>query len=478
VPSLGCGYAVCVLLALAGFGLLAVAQRNAAQGKGTEAWIAGIFGGSMAIGALALLGPMQRAAAAARDRERRRQERPDAPWLWEARWTAANGIAQSPGRHAGALLGFAVVALVMSSPVWFLLPRELARGNYAAWLGLLFPLFGGWILARAGVAAWRRHKYGPARFVAGEMPVPSGAEVAGMVLVPRAVVPTRAGCVSLACWSTTIVRSGGKSRQSETALARVEREIPPAAWENVPGEARLLVQLPVPEAPASTVDPATEAAPAIEWRLKVEMPTSGADFVAEFVLPVFAVPGRVASARPGGARTEDRAAVWSSVGLTEVVQPGAIGGHALQVAAGQGKRHLGGTLFAVVLIGAVATTLARAGAPIVFPIFFGVFALLPLWAAYALWHGGGERVWIERDALGVARRGVVRRIPRPDIIRLDTANDVAIGEHRYLRVVAVLRTEKPRRFPRRIALLTLLRGDEAAAAARAWIEERLTAATD
>lgn len=474
LPSLGCGYAVCVALGLAGFGLLTVAQRNFAVGKTMEGWIAGILGGAMAIGALALLGPMQRAVADAKERERRRRARPDSPWTWDPRWTEADGIAQSPGRHAGPLLGFAVIALVLSSPIWFLLPREIERGNQAAWLGLVFPLFGSWVLARAGLAAWRRRKFGPARFIAAELPIALQGEAVGMVLVPRAVMPTGPGRVSLTCWSTAITRSGGRTRQSETALAHAEREVPADAWEKVPGESRLMVRVPARSGLASTCDPATAEAPAVEWRLKVEMPTAGADFVAEFVLPVFPVAAAGGVAGRASPPAEVRAAAWRVAGLAETDQPGALRGQALGVAAGLGRRHVAGSLLAAGAIGGIAGLLAQAGIPVVFPLFFGVFAVLPLLAALALWRGGGERVWVESGTLCVERRGSLARIPIADVLRVETRRDVAVGEHQYLRVVAVLRPPAGRRFPRRVPLLTMLRGDEAATEAIAWLEERLT----
>ncbi len=475
MPNLGCGYAVCVVLGLAGFGMLALAQRNFADGKSMEGWIAGVFGGAMALGALALLGPMQRAVAEAKERERRRREQPEAPWTWDPRWTAAGGIAQSPVRNAGALLGFGIVALVLSAPIWFLLPREIGRGNHVVLLALVFPAFSAWVLGRAGLAAWRRRKFGPARFIAAKLPVALGSEAVGMVLVPRAVVPTAPGRVALTCWSTTITRAGGKTRQSETALAHAEREVPPEAWEKAPGESRLLVQVPARNGLASTSDRATAEAPAIEWRLKIEAPTAGADFVAEFVLPVFAVARATGGSDSAAGPTEaERAAVWRMAGLEETAQPGALRGHALRVAAGRGRRHVAGTLIAAGVIGGIAMVLAKEGIPVVFPIFLGVFALLPLLAAVSLWRGGGERVWIERGALCLERRGRVRRIATADVLRVETRRDVAVGEHQYLRVVAVLRPPANGRRPRRVPLLTLLRGDEAAAGAMAWLEERLT----
>lgn len=474
---MGCGYAICALLILGGAALLFVAQRPGREGRSQEAWIIGAFGAVLCIIGGSLLAPMQRAVARQRERARRELAEPHRPWTWDPAWTRAGGLRQSGRRHGAVLMLFGLVFFGVSAPiVWIALPQELGKGNYGVLLVLLFPLVGGWIFALALLDAWRRRKYGVARFVPAGLPVPLGGEAAGMVVVSRPVVPIGPGRVTLDCWRTTVTSSGGKRRHREDAVATTERELGPDAWTTTAGESQVFVRVPLRPGEPTSMHTLTAGRPTYEWRLRVAMPTAGADFAAEFVLPVFLV----AATRAGEVRDApadvvptplDRAEKWRAAGVREEPLAAAKNGRRLVLPANVGRPAMFLPLtMGMVLVG-VAIALGWSG--IWFAAgFVSLFALVPVLSLGPLWSGGGEKVWVEPDALAIERNGHVRRVPLAEIAMLESRNSVAVGHQKFHRVQARSLPGAGRRRGARIEIVSLVRGEEAAAEIMAWLGEQ------
>lgn len=473
LPQIGCGYAVCALLGAAGVALILAAGAKGHRGERGPAWVLGALGVALCGGAAGLIGPMRREVARARERQQREDARPDEPWTWIDAWRDRNGIPQSGRRNRGALLFFGVAALVVSLPMWFALPAELAKGNHAAWVGLVFPVVGVGILLAAGVDAWRHQKYGTARFVPAAVPIPFGTEAAGMVVVDRIVRATGAGRAALDCWCTTRSRRGGKTERQETVLSHVERAIAAADWTAAGGDSRLFVQLPLRGGAPTSMHPAQADLPEYEWRLRVEMPTAGADFVAEFVLPIFEVAG--AATAPALPPAVARAEIWRAAGLVETPQAAARDGMALVLPRGEGRKLIVMPLLLVVIFGGLAGVLWWSPAPGFIAVFLGLFALLPALTLPSLWSGGGERLWCEDTAVCTQRgAGAIRRVAMAEIQAIEQTRNVGVGAQQFYRIVARCRPENARRFPRRVELAAMVRGDEAAQEVITWLEEKLT----
>lgn len=287
------------MLVVIGLTVVFAAEGKWRKGRKTDAWITGGIGGALCLAAAGLVPPMRRTVARAKERRRQEDAHPREPWKWEPTWLEQTGIPQSRRRHAGVMLFAGTVAVLVSLPPVLALPRELARGNFGILVALLFPVIGFSFLSLAALDALRRRKYGLARFVSAAVPVPFGGEVAGMVIVDRAIVPLRPGTVSVDCHRTTLTRSGNKRHQRSDVVAHVEREIAPADWITAVGESRLFVQLPISGGVPTSMTPLEVGYPTYEWRLRVSVPTSGPDFVAEFVLPVFDVANLTGTASAG-----------------------------------------------------------------------------------------------------------------------------------------------------------------------------------
>lgn len=484
LPKMGCGYAVCVALALAGVALLGVANAKWNQRQRTDAWVAGGCGAALCLAGVGLVAPMRREVARAQERRRREAAKPDQPWTWEPAWLNRSGITQASGRGRGARLLFALLTVPLSIPAVAAMPRELARGNHAIWAALLFPIVGLSIFGGLALESWRRRKYGTARFVAERMPVPLGGELVGMIVVDRPIIASGAARVSLVCWQSAI-EGGPKRTRREMAVGQAERELGAGDWTTTAHESRLFVRLPVRGGAASTLGPVADEAPGYEWRLHIAVPTAGADFVAEFVLPVFAVagadgkvsggPARVADAAEERRRQADRVEIWRAAGIREEAQAGATGGNALVMPAGIGRRWIAGPLAMAVGSGVLAGVLWLAPIPGIFAIFLGAFALLPALTLPSLWSGGGERVWIEPEGIRVQRgMSAPQQIASSEVESIAAAKNVGVGTQQFFRIVARCTPRRAGRLPRRETVAAMVRGEEEAAEVVAWLEERLT----
>ncbi len=481
---MGCGYAVCVALALAGAALLAVANSKWNQRKRIDAWVAGGCGAALCLAGVGLVTPMRREVARAQERRRREAAKPDQPWTWEPAWVNRSGITQASRRGRGALLFVALITVPLSIPAVVAMPRELSRGNHAMWAALVFPIVGLSIFGALALESWRRRKYGTARFVVEWMPVPLGGELVGMIVVDRPIIASGAGRVSLACWHSTI-EGGPKRTRHETVVGQVERELSAGDWTTTARESRIFVRLPVRGGSASTMETVTGEAPGYEWRLHIAVPTAGADFVAEFVLPVFAVAGvdgnisggltQRADAAGEHRRQADRVDIWRAAGIREEAQAGANGGNGLVMPAGVGRRLIGFPLAMALAFGVLAGVLWWSPVPGVFAVFLALFAVVPALALPSLWSGGGERVWIESDGIRVQRgMSAPQRIATDDIQSIAAAKNVGVGTQQFFRIVARCAPRQTGHFPRRVTVAAMVRGEEAAAEVVAWIEERLT----
>lgn len=474
VPSFGCGVAVCVLLMAFGLLLLWTAQQRWQAGRTSDAWLSATFGAVSCLAGAGLLVPMQSEVTRMRARATREAAHPEEPWTWNEAWVQRTGILQSGRRHGRALLAIGLVFLGLGVPISAtLLPRELARGNAAALLALVFPLFGVVVLVTALRDAWRRRKYGRARFVPAALPIPLGGELTGMIVVDRPVLPSGEGRVALDCWVTTDSDSRGR-RQSDENASHTERAVARAEWTTARGQSQLFVQLPVRGGSATSMTPLTVNTPVFEWRLRVEAPTPGADFIAEFVLPVFAVAGAVTSEAATPARSRvARPDIWRAAGIVEAPQPGAVSGSALCFPAGIGRGVIWTPLGFSLIMGAVAVVLGFSKAPLVLALAVGFFAAVPLLAVFPLWRGGGERVWVERGAICVQpARGSQRRIELADVQALETRNSVGVGSEKFYRVNIRRRPGREGFIGRTVAVASLVRGDEAAGEVQMWLQER------
>ena len=175
---MGCGYAVCVVLAAIGIGLLVFALDASKRRNPGGVWVAAGVGSALCVSSVALIPPMRRAVAQASARRQREELQPHEPWMWDDAWRDLQGIAQT--RHNG-IFYFGLAFLVLGSPGVVLFSDEWRKGNHLALLLLLFPLIGLGLMGRSARDMWRRMKFGVARFVPERLPIPLGGQLKGAI---------------------------------------------------------------------------------------------------------------------------------------------------------------------------------------------------------------------------------------------------------------------------------------------------------
>jgi hypothetical protein len=83
---------------------------------------------------------------------------------------------------------FALLWNLISLPAAIFLPEELAKGNWLATIGLLFPLIGIGLAAWAVRAWWRLRRFKTAVLTLPRLPVPLGGKLRGSIRVVAEVL--------------------------------------------------------------------------------------------------------------------------------------------------------------------------------------------------------------------------------------------------------------------------------------------------
>ncbi|MGB5425397.1 MAG: DUF3592 domain-containing protein [Gammaproteobacteria bacterium] len=135
-----------------------------------------------------------------------------ADWQARAAWSD-NHIRSSARSTLWFAWGFALFWNALSSPIPFILPVELARGNQLAWIALIFPLVGlgllTWAIRRT--LNWRR--FGSTPLHMDPFPGAIGGDVGGTVELRLAYHSSYRFLVTLTC-QHAYTRRSGKSRQT------------------------------------------------------------------------------------------------------------------------------------------------------------------------------------------------------------------------------------------------------------------------
>lgn len=340
---------------------------------------------------------------------------PNEPWRWREEW--AGGRIKSENRARAYLAaGFATLWNLVSSPVAFLVPREVASGNTIALVGLLFPLVGVGLAVWA-VRAWLTVKrFRVSTLVLQRMPVPLGGRLVGAIRVEAAVPVESTFRVELTCVERRRTTRGGDSESSERLLWQNEWTLPRSRCQITPSYSSIPIDVPLPadQPPASTVDTADR----ITWRLEVSGECPGPDYWSRFELPVFATSEKSATAETAAAETAspepaasgaepDRARLESlGIGYEQLPR----GGEAWTFRRARHKKVAAMlSAFCAGWTAAIALMLWL-GAPIWFSLVFAVFDALFVWFALDLWLTE-HRVTLDRGMLTVVRRGLLGRAP-------------------------------------------------------------------
>ncbi len=408
-----------------------------------------VFGGA----GFGILGAAFFGARENRETAALRGRHPDAPWRWKKEWDAGVISAHSKGKMIGAF-AFAALWNLVSSPVLFFVPGEVQGGNLAALIGLLFPLVGLGAIVMAVYFALQWRRYGDTVFEMDAVPGVVGGTLSGRVRIPTVVLPEEDAVMALECVRRRTTGSGKNRSTSETTLWQEERSVPRGALVQESRATLVPVRFLIPPEQPSTDEEDSDNR--LLWRLRARMAVPGVDFSAAFEVPVFRTaespaPGETAGdngtavmaldeagnaipdpAAPDPAKTGE---VLRRAGVLTAPAPG--GGMALVFPM---FRHPGmalGTLAITAVWGGVVALLVHLGAPLFFPLVFGLFLLLLVWMTLEVCFGS-SRVEVSRDGLrargGLFGLGAERRLAFGDVAGLDLQRTMQAGNTLYYSV--------------------------------------------
>jgi hypothetical protein len=324
------------------------------------------------------------------------------PWLAEKRW-AGGRIAD---RSTSIVVVFWILAVTwntISTAAAIQGLRQARAGEPIWYFILLFPLIGLMLLAGAVRATIRRLKFGRSYLELETMPGCPGGWLAGMVQMPVGMRGIDFVRVTLSCVNRVTSGSGKHRHVHEHTLWEQEQVLGarlPAGRDGA-GQA-IPMAFRIPRNAKPTFDSRGND---IVWRLSLCAPMPGADYTADFVVPVFQ------AAQPSDfvPRAEAAAAAIRAPATAVAVLDGSRLEIATDVAGGKRfvfpaavNRKAAVVVSAFVLFfGGVAAAILRFDGPGVLAGAFGVVAAILIYVAALYWFRDIE--------LEVDRRGVCRR---------------------------------------------------------------------
>lgn len=365
-----------------------------------------------------------------------RAAHPDKPWMWRDDW--ATGRVRSMGKSAAWFFwGFALLWNLISTPLLVFLPEEIIEnGNYGALLGLLFPLIGIGLIVVAVRKTIQKRKYGDCLFLMERVPGILGGEVTGTILVPRGLPAAETLAVRLSCIHMRQQRSGRGTSTSEEVLWQTEQSVVRLSptGEGTAQGAQVRIRIPYDSSPTGKMDENNS----VLWKLETNAAVPGVDFSTGFEIPVFKTQASSPQVTEERLRSEDVSAATPAIepgdhtGITVV--PSAGGGTEFVLKPGGG---LSGTLAAMAIFfvfAGIAALLAYAGAPFIFPLVFGMVALL---IVFILIFGafGESRIVVEGGHVSIRNSllGIMmgKRMPCSSITKIGVKGEGRAGKRGY-----------------------------------------------
>ncbi len=213
---------------------------------------------------------------------------PDAqspPWMARKEW-ARGWIPCGSRRKAWFTVGFALVWNTISAPLLWVLPEEvIEKDNYAALLGLFFPLVGLGLFVWAVRAVIRWWKFGESILELKTRPGVIGGRFEATLHTRLALGESDEFQVRLVCVNR-VTSGSGKNRSTSERIRWEERRTigrPVIARGMRGASVPMGFTVPYDCEPSNQLNPDNT----IVWRLEVDTAVAGVDYAARFDVPVF-----------------------------------------------------------------------------------------------------------------------------------------------------------------------------------------------
>lgn len=389
---------------------------------------------------------------AVREAEALKKQHAREPWLWEKDWVDGRIQAGSRGKMIGAII-FALLWNLISSPIIFLVPGELADGNRMVLIGLLFPFIGVLLAAYAIYAALQWRKFGNSEFELFSNPGVIGGYLEGRVHTTIRARQDETFRVTLSCIRKETSGSGKNRSSTERMLWQDAIEIDANELLAGPRGASIPVRFAIPIDAGPSSDP-DDSSP-IKWRIDAVAQLPGIDFSARFIVPVFHMPDSDPSLeieiRKEPLSEASEASALESMGILR--QPTAEGGVSYVFRRGRAKgAAIGLTAFTIIWFGFIWLML-RLDAPILFPLVFGLFSLLMIAGLIDMWlkqtrvQAEAGRIVFNRRLIGSGKTLI---FPAEDIATIKLKRGMQAGSKLYYQIVLSTRGGKKHTLTSRI----------------------------
>jgi hypothetical protein len=203
--------------------------------------------------------------------------------MWRDDWV--NGRIRSTGNLRLVLLGIRHFGISFCTYVIFLPEEIIEKENYAALLGLLFPIVGIGLITVAVRKTIQRTKYGDCLFLMDRVPGILGGEVTGTIQFPRGLPSAETLNARLSCIHMKRRRSGKETSTTEEVLWQTEQAVDrlSPSWQHGSQRAAVKFRIPYDASPTGEIDENNS----IFWKLEANAAVPGVDFASTFEIPVF-----------------------------------------------------------------------------------------------------------------------------------------------------------------------------------------------
>jgi len=324
--------------------------------------------------------------------ERLEARYPDEPWRWRKEWTDGRIPSGSKTELIFAWV-FAIFWNAVSSPALILGWEELLRKERMVLaLAALFPLVGLGLLWWAVKCSLRHAKFGTSELRLRSTPGVIGGRLEGDVYCSVSRIPRTGVEVALTC--VRKIPSSDSTR--ERLVWEAEKTVPAGSIGRDSRGMRIPVEFVIPsdrEASKRSIGNET----GVEWRLNVHAEVDGIDFAAQFEVPVFRTSESRDDVHEQDAAPDvfgHRESSFDPGKATFIVRLSPLGGTEYYFPPARNRgAAVGLSVFSLIWLGALAPML-HFGVPWFFIAIWGVFALLMIYIALAMWI---EKSWIRAE---------------------------------------------------------------------------------
>jgi len=341
---------------------------------------------------------------------------PSSPWLWRADWAIRKAESLRKNKEVAAWVACIFCNLVMI-PVAISAIPQLARSNDPrVFLILGFGLIPAILFVYAVRATLRRQRFGNTYFEFYSLPFSPGGRLAGRIHLKLDSNASHGVDLRISCVRRMITGSGKSRSTSDAVLWQAEQNVPYGAIGVDPSGRAIPVDFAIP-ADAYVTDH-DNPSDQVLWLLHAQADIPGIDYTDDFELPVFKTSASAEQASAFASSSETFGSATGSFSESETAPVAAPANPKVIISSQAGgtefyfpafrtpSRALFLLIFTAIWTGAVYFLL-RSSAPWFFPLVFGFFDVILIFAMFHVVFGtsrirvgNGELISITR-VLGI-----------------------------------------------------------------------------